>query len=405
MTPALLAPATAFVRRYQLLSYAFLALIALIFISTSTQAYRNFFYFAVVPCFLLTLDRRVIAAVFESWVWRFAAFLLVYMWLTLFWSDTAGASDIFGFARRVLSILLYLTILATLAATPGFTERLFRWIVAVAAIMAVQALIARTSRWGWNPRIRLGARGFSDYQVTGAVYGMLLVAALYYLGKARTTIAEWRLFLAAMTLMALFVLSTQSRANWIVLAAMVILIAIITHERWILIAIPIGIAIVLAFVAVGIWNAHLLSMPDNFYRVESWSHYLELWRRAPWFGVGADFNATFRASNGVMVWRGHGVYLSYLAHGGIVGLVLFVLMLGAAVQVACRAFATEGNFGLLAMLLYIALLFTVDLEIFVLNAGWQWLLLWLPIGLVIGEQIRLVAPAGDAASGGSAARR
>jgi O-antigen ligase len=106
-----------------------------------------------------------------------------------------------------------------------------------------------------------------------------------------------------------------------------------------------------------------------------------------------------------MVWRGHGVYLSYLAHGGIVGLVLFVLMLGAAVQVACRAFATEGNFGLLAMLLYIALLFTVDLEIFVLNAGWQWLLLWLPIGLVIGEQIRLVAPAGDAASGGSAARR
>ncbi|MGH6770954.1 MAG: O-antigen ligase family protein [Xanthobacteraceae bacterium] len=388
MTPAFLAPVAAFVRKYQLLPYAFLALVALIFSSTNTQVYRNFFYIAVLPCFLLALDRRILVAIFESWVWRFAALLLLYMWLTLFWSDTASADDIVQFGRRAVSILLYLTILAMLAVTPGFTQWLFRWVVAIAAIMAVQALIARTMAWGWNPRIRLGVRGFSDYQATGAVYGMLLIGALFYLNKAKTTLTEWRLFMIAMTLMALFVLATQSRANWIVLAAVVILVAVFTHVRWVLIAIPVGIAVVLAFVAIGIWNTHLLTMPDNAYRLESWAYYLENWRRAPWFGVGADADMVFPASDGVTIWRGHNVYLSYLAHGGIVGLVLFLFMLGAAARAAYRAFVTSGNFALIGMLLYIMLFFLVDLEIFTLNAGWQWLLLWLPIGLIIGEEVR-----------------
>jgi O-antigen ligase len=291
--------------------------------------------------------------------------------------------------RRALSILIFLTIVATLAATPGFTQWMFRWIVPLAAIMAVQALIARTRAWGWMPSIRLGARGFTDYHATGAIYGMLLVGALFYLNKVRTTLLEWRLFMVAMTLMALFVMSTQSRGNWIVLAAMVVLIAMFTNVRWILIAIPIGIAIMFAFVAVGIWDMHVITMPHNIYRLESWKYYLEIWRQAPWFGVGANADMVFPAADGVTIWRGHSVYLSYLAHGGIVGLALFVAMLGAAMQASYRAFVKGGNFALIGMLLYIMLFFAVEFEIFVLNAGWQWLLLWLPLGLIIGEQARL----------------
>ncbi|MGH6770952.1 MAG: O-antigen ligase family protein [Xanthobacteraceae bacterium] len=399
MTPAFLAPAAAFVRRHQLLPLTFLALLALILVVPKTQVYRNFFYIAVVPCFLLAHDRRLLAAIAESWVWRCCALLLAYMWLTLFWSATAEPEDFFNFARRVLSIQLYITILAMLAATPGFPQRLFRWLIAVAAAVAVAVLLIYAIHRVWDPRYRVGALGFANPNVTGAVYSVLLLGALFYLLKAKSTLVEWRLAVVAMAIMAFFVLLTQSRGNWIALAATLILIAMLAGVRWILVAIPISVAILGVCLALGMMDLHILLGRGDSYRVESWLHVFDIWRKAPWFGIGVDFNPIFHSADGSEIWHAHNVYLSYMAHGGAVALALYLLMLSAAAIAAFRAFVAEGNFGVIGMLLFIALYSIIDFEIFTLNAGWQWLFVWLPIGLVIGTQVRPTAAVAEPASG------
>jgi O-antigen ligase len=399
MTPALLAPAAEFVRRHQLLPLTFLALLVLILVVPKTQVYRNFFYIAVVPCFLLALDRRVLAAIAESWVWRFSALLHAYLWLTLFWSATTDPEDFFNFARRLVSIQLYITILAMLAATPGFPHRLFRWLMLTAAAVAIAALVLFAISRHWDPRYRFGALGFSNPNVTAAVYGVLLVGALYYLLKVRSTLTEWRLAIVAMTIMAFFVLLTQSRGNWIALSATLILVATLAGVRWILVAIPVGLAIFGVFLALGMMDLNILLGRGDSYRVESWLHVFDIWSRAPWVGIGVNFNPIFHSADGTEIWHAHNVYLSYMAHGGAIALLLFLLMLGAATLAAYRAFTAEGNFGLIGMLIYIVTYGIIDFEVFTLNAGWQWLFMWLPIGLIIGAQVAPAAAVADPNSG------
>jgi O-antigen ligase len=198
-----------------------------------------------------------------------------------------------------------------------------------------------------------------------------------------------------MAMIAFFALLTQSRCNWIALAATLILIAGLAGARWALVAIPVAIAALGIFLAFGMMDLNILLERGDSYRIESWLHAFQLWRRAPWFGIGADADPIFHSADGAEIWHAHNVYLSYMAHGGIVALVLFVLMLGASVAAAYRAFATEGNFGLIGMLIFIVLYSIIDFEMFLLNAGWQWLFIWLPIGLIIGAQVRPAAPAAE----------
>jgi hypothetical protein len=63
-------------------------------------------------------------------------------------------------------------------------------------------------------------------------------------------------------------------------------------------------------------------------------------------------------------------------------------MFAAAARAAWRAHRQKGDLGLLAMLIFVGLAGTVEFALLIDDADWQWLLFWLPIGLIAGAEVR-----------------
>ncbi len=388
--PAFLAPASGFIRRHNLLPLAFMLFLGMIFLIPRNQIYRTFLYLVVIPFFLLAVDRNTLAAVARSWVWRFAALLLLYMWLTVFWGQPTRNADYFNYARRALAIVVFITITAALVMIPGFKQRLFRWLIAVAAVTAIVTVGWVLFKGHWYSMYRFGAFGFSNANVAGAVYGVLLVGGLFYLVKAKSTPAQLWLSIAALIVMTIFIILTKSRGNWLALILTLALLMMLTDFRIMAGALAIVIAAGILSWTTGVFDLEQLLVRGDSHRLEAWLHFIEVWRGSPWLGVGVNYDPIFYAADGVGVWHAHNIYLAYLAHGGVPALILLLLMLGAAFRTAFASAQPE-DCGLLAMLVFICLHGMIDFGIFIENADWQWLATWLPIGLIAGTEAAMIA--------------
>jgi O-antigen ligase len=385
------------VRRYDVLMAVTIAFLALILLVPNTQIYRGVFYLGVLPAFVLAADPLTLSAVTRSWVWRFAIALLVYLWLTLLWADAPRGIDFFNFARRLVMIGLFVTIIAFLAASRDqFCKWLFRILLPLAALLAIASIAADSARMylSWH---RAGVFGLGSPNVAGAVYSTLLAGGIFFVLQTKQPRWQQVLYGLSLVIMAILIMLTKSRGVLLAVAAMFVVLALVTRRRALLAAMAAAFVAFAVLVGVGLVDFGDLFARGDSRRLVAWRHYWAIWQDHVW-GIGLNHDPIFAVPDGEPIWHAHNVYLAYLTYGGLPALVLFLAMLLAALRTAVTTYARSGDAILLAMLVFVMIYDLGDFSIFAENANYTWLHFWLPIGLIAGAEARNLQP-GAAAEG------
>jgi O-antigen ligase len=376
-------------RRCHILIVTYIGFLSLILIIPDPQIYRWIYYAAVLPAFVLTVDRPTLSAVTQSWVWRFVAGFLFFMWLTVLWGENPNLRDAFDVARRAVMIMLFITVTASLAVLrPAFLRLLFRYLLAAAALVALASFVWQGVQAG-GIILRPTLFTIPSPNVAGAVYGVLIMGALFYALPETHSRLKRNLIVVGLVVMVLFVGLSQSRGNLLSLAGGLVVLTLLAQVREAAIALVVGIAVIGTLLATGALDIGELVARGLSYRPEAWRHYLNLAAERPLLGFGLNVNPTFVSGDRVIEIRHpQSIYIGPLLHGGVPGFALFMLTLSAAARAAWRAHQRKGDLGLLAMLIFVALTGTVEFTLLIDDADWQWLLFWLPIGLIVGAEAR-----------------
>ncbi|MCI1680497.1 MAG: O-antigen ligase family protein [Ewingella americana] len=188
-------------------------------------------------------------------------------------------------------------------------------------------------------------------------------------------------------------LLTQSRGPVI---ALLISLAITSHfkiltKKNVLYSLPILAAVAILFSYIGIAEILVMRFQELstqvHLRTSIWQHSLEVISKAPFFGYGFEKELQFINYSGEHITTTHSLYLGVLLKGGLVGLALFLSLMGYGVLQAINAVKEERR--LEAALFFFMTIFYISQGMFnVGNPSEAWYLFWFPLGLIISGQLR-----------------
>ena len=115
------------------------------FFFPSSKFLSNFFYLAVAfPFVILIFMKKVdLRPLFGSRTFLLITLYLVYMFCTLFWADSLGISDLSKYGRRVLYILIFLSVTIHLTQSyPTFLQKLLALLCWTAAGFAMVKILS-----------------------------------------------------------------------------------------------------------------------------------------------------------------------------------------------------------------------------------------------------------------------
>ena len=365
-------------------------LVGLFFFPTAPDHYK-FYYFAVLPLAVFRIPAGL-SQLRNNLLFQLLALYVVYMVLSATWSDP------FSFSGLLQSIMAGLYVLAfcviTVALFNDYPEQfalLLRIICVVAGVAAIMAM------WVWYrdhpfPQARLPGIGRLYSEVRSAcAYGFFVVLSTHY--ALRTRRASARLGFALLAFIVLcFVLLTQSRTG--LLAVGVGLLILTIGEHWKKTAIGL-------LLLTGGSGLLLLMYPELLeglrrsepFRPAIWSAVLSYSLQAPFFGHGYLVDTSVYV-NSTQFIIAHSSYLATLRDGGCIGLCLLLSLLGYAGWSAFRLARESGNYVLLALLLYGMIGMAPDGDRLLTRPREQWLFLWLPLALIMAQQVTIADAAG-----------
>lgn len=119
-------------------------------------------------------------------------------------------------------------------------------------------------------------------------------------------------------------------------------------------------------------------------RMDIWSHALELVKDNLFFGQGVEYKLSFVNKLNESITTTHSVYMGMLLKGGIIGSVLFLLMIFSGVISGVKQFLRGERYGL--TILVFMLIFISSQGMFVIgNPNEQWILFWLPLAIAMSN--------------------
>lgn len=119
-------------------------------------------------------------------------------------------------------------------------------------------------------------------------------------------------------------------------------------------------------------------------RMDIWSHALDLVKDNLFFGQGVEYKLSFVNKLNESITTTHSVYMGMLLKGGIIGSVLFLLMIFSGVISGVKQFLRGERYGL--TILVFMLIFISSQGMFVIgNPNEQWILFWLPLAIAMSN--------------------
>lgn len=106
---------------------------------------------------------------------------------------------------------------------------------------------------------------------------------------------------------------------------------------------------------------------------------------APIVGHGLVSNMSLAVGDHVFE-NAHSAYLQVFWQGGVIGLGLFIFLLGLAFRHSWSLGAQQGDYMVFALLLFAAIALTTDLDTLIARPREQWLLFWFPLALLLSYQ-------------------
>lgn len=394
MTEALYIPKRAalakYIERYDLIAKFYILMLCLIFVLPNIWAVRMTYYFILLPVFLIAIrmdDLRDIV--------RLPVFIFATLYFSVF-AVIAPFTAEFNFKALVEHIRNSLLVLSFLAITahlvrrnPKFPFQLFLFLAPTAAVVGINNV------WhfygGFLPFDRLprleGIPGLTMYynpNWIAQLYGVVCVGAVAAATQSGTRRSAAALLILSGITLFVCVALTQTRSVLIaVLVGLAIVIVLLPHQTRMQRAIQ--LAVIAAAVLASLPFVEMLVARGEPYRLAFWKAYLGLVEAHPWIGSGLSSQIIVKAPDGVETTHPHNIVYHALLRGGVFAAVALVAFLTASCLQAVRAWQATG--AAIYPALIVTALLPLQLEFTVVvgtPVGWDWLVLWMPIGLCMG---------------------
>lgn len=397
-----LAAFAAAVERHHVVPRLYIASLCLVYLMWNIWTARTIYDFAVMPLALCLVRPSDLKPILASPIFILAALYFTALGVAGIAAPDADASLIVKHVKDTLQVLSFLAITALLIRRDrDFPKWLFLFLASAAAIAAAINLVAFCIKFPQAlPSHQLGGiPGISMYyntNVLGDVYAMACAGGFALLAGQRLSRPQLIVALSA-TLMLLFAIGLVASRGALMATMAAALVALLltggARRRLLILA---ALAAILLLLGLATPLLHKILVRGDAYRLSLWPFYLDLASRRPWLGYGLAFDTEIALPDGYLILNAHNIVLSALIRGGLLSAAALVATLATAVYRAWRSYiATNSMFAL--VLLAAALAATsVDYEILATPLGWPWLLLWLPVGLSLGQ--------GAAAGGGQMGR-
>lgn len=352
-------------------------LLAIAFAPTNKIYQQGLMLFLWLPAMVFAWSaREQLKQAWQAQRWLYLAIGVMAAWglLSLLWTNAADPSRE---AKRLLYIGVFLLFFPVLAQRQtAQVIRLMQWGGMGLALSSLLAMIQLYGYYGSPWSARLGGLGQLSHPILGAyVIGLAAVWMLHWMPRGRLMQVA---FLAAIGLLGLFVVASQSRG-----AALALLLSMVAMPLWCrdrrstVIAIAAAVAAIVVFVSM---QSLMLSRGASF-RPQIFMAAMQMISEHPWtgLGLGGDYS---------LVWEdhhfdhSHNLFTHVAIELGLPGLLLWCAVWFGALWQALKVRDTRYGKGLIGMWVFSTLAMQFDAANLTGTPRAEWFITWLPIALV-----------------------
>ena len=323
----------------------------------------------------------------HSKIWVLSIIFTIYMCLTLLWARNGGDEGPLYYLRRPIYLFVFLGLTVELAERyPQFGRYLFKTVCWGAAITAVISIfLMYPDVFMRDSRLRHVAHQLNSPIEGGGVYGLTVFFTYFFLFKNRARNYEW-VYVGLAGLFLLTMVLTKSRGPLIAFSVTGVLCGLITRDTKVLVTL---IAIAIAVVTLsngGNFGKRIFSLETG--RFELAKRLIEESQDSLVFGRGISTDTRFTLKDGRTRPHGHNAYLGTLFKGGLVGLFLLLSVIGVGFYESFRYFLKTKNITYFALLLFGSICIISGEDKLLTHPDALWLIFWLPLGLIAGEEVK-----------------
>jgi hypothetical protein len=362
----------------EFLRYTYLIFLAGFFFSPDNHLHRNYFYLFVIVPFLIGLDSSFIRNCIRSTLFQLSILFLLYFWASMFWTDTNLSSEnYYDLSRYLLMLVIFImvTMMLSSISEENFDKMKF-WLCSAACISAIIMVLIFYDSKNF-PRARL--TGYFEHtqnpNQASMYFGFIGILAFHSILCAKYAwqkIFYWFVYLTLFV----YILLCQSRGPLLAFIIVLVMESIFA-KNWKMIALFLTLFIVfmvlLEFYDLGIRSFYERGLS---YRLTLWKGAIKHISEAPLFGKGwfADVNIQIEKK----MLTAHNLLLLVSAKGGIIGGGLLLLLILTTFMHSYKYFVDSGNWSM-----------TFDYTHILYKPNLGWIIFWMPIALIAGEEIRL----------------
>ena len=327
--------------------------------------------------------------VFRLHLVRLICALLIWLCLSVFWSDPFEWRAAISVWTRALLVFFFVVAMAECQ----LRGQLQRWMgVALTVVGAGVVLVALANFYATDPADgRLNGLGQLDTHVVAAlVYGVILLFVL-----RTATMFDSRGIKAAALLVALIiayaVFLSDSRNAWVSVTLGVVAYGLAYRaadwRQFVVTLVGMGIlmGILVVALAFGDATAQMILPRGSSFRPEIWGETLRLILENDALLLGRGILTSDDVmAGGVLMPHAHNIYLALVHQGGLVALGLYIAVLASAIINMFRNFdLADARLGA-SILIVATFSHLLDGHELIDKVGDTWLLVWMPVGLALG---------------------
>jgi O-antigen ligase len=355
------------------------------------------FYATTLPCLLATLanwPRATWASLLRDPPAAAAIGLVVWSGLTLLWgqNDLGRAGQFAADTAATLAFLLaMLAAWNTQANRTQVAQTLVRAgtanaVFSIAKAFALAPLDPRLHGWGLTSHPILGALVMQTAYLTALARGLTGPGTAK--GTGTSTGKRWPNLLAALA-MAAFILMTESRGPILAAGAATLVLCAAGPWRWRALGALAALAAIWFALpsAVHEHSTQVLARRGTSHRLQIWEYALQLIGNRPLIGHGLAANLHINvgtAQQAEDITFPHDLYLSLLFYSGIIGFLIFAALVSMLALRLLRRWNHTDVPWLAALGIGTLLGGLTDLGQITKGPGTMWLILWVPVGLMLG---------------------
>ncbi len=371
-----------FISSYWLVA-GYLVLLSGLFWSANGSQYTKLFYalLAAPALIALLLSPKVFMQLLKEPITL--AYLAFATWLLLSLSWTQADTSLSGLAKRPLYVFMIFAACTLIACKD---QRLLLSVLRVGALLAVGAAVINlciyANAYPSEQRL-IGTGALSNPLLTSHVLGFFCT---YWLAAwlAQSERRDWLPILCTTPLL-VALLATGSRTPLLALTLTSLWMLAMTPRR--------GAYLIGALIALAI--ATFVAMPEIFlerglsFRPQLWADAVSQAAAKPWFGYGYDSKFIFDIPEiGRLLSDPHNVELAVLLELGAIGLILWLVMYGAALF-RCLQQRRHAGFQIAsALLVYGIAAGLTEGSSYLSRPNESWFLIWIPLSLVAALSIQ-----------------